>query len=150
MTHFFAKITGIPEDFVPSALGFIGATLSTVTLYVADAAAGVLQPEAQGWVQLGGTIGLVTFLTYACRTLWMALQDARDATALAQAQATSAATHAAETIALAVQAAETRMAVERAAFIATKDALEKEIRTDWKQQNEALMKALDRLDPATQ
>lgn len=149
MTHFFAKLTGIPEDFVPSALGFIGATFSTVTLYIADAAADSLKPEAQGWIQLGGTIGLITFLTYACRTLWMALQDARNATALAQAAATTAATNAADAVAKAVQASEIRMAAERAAFISAKDALEKEIRTDWKNQNDALMKALDRLDPST-
>ena len=148
MLHYLAKITGIPEDFIPSALGFVGATISTAALYLADATRGVLDPEAQGWIQLGGTIGLVTFLTYACRTLWMALQDARNHAAEAQAQASALASHAAEVVAGAVQAAESRMAVERAAFISAKDALEKEIRTDWKQQNDALIKVLDRLDPS--
>lgn len=149
MIHLFAKLTGIPEDFSPSALGFIGAAISTASLYIADAAAGTLQPEAQGWVQLGGTIGLITFLVYACRTLWMALQDARNATAAAQTAATKAATDAAAATQAAVQAAEIRMAAERAAFISAKDALEKEIRTDWKQQNDKLMAVLNRIDPST-
>jgi hypothetical protein len=147
MIHHFARLTGIPEDFAPSALGFVGASVSTATIYLADAASGVADPEVQGWVQLGGTIGLITFLVYACRTLWMALQDARNATTLAQAAAVDAASKAARAVAEAVQAAEVRMAEERSAFIAAKEALEKEIRTDWKQQNDALMKVLNRIDP---
>ena len=140
------RITGISSEGIQPVLGFLGASLSATAIWLADASQ-TLTPEAQGWVQLGGTIGLITFLVYACRTLWMALQDARTATTNALAAATATATAAAEAVAHAVETAEARMAAERAAFIAAKEALEREIRTDWKKQNDELIQVLRKLDP---
>jgi hypothetical protein len=66
-------------------LGFAGATLSGLALWVADTAEH-LPPQAQGWIQLGGTIGLVSCLAYACKTLWSELQTSRKETAALNSQ----------------------------------------------------------------
>lgn len=106
MIQMIERLTGISQEAIHPVMGLAGAIASTATLWIANTVEGI-SPEAQGWAQLGGTIGLITFLIYACRTLWNALQDSRTAAA----------------------------------------ALEKEIRTEWKQQNEALMSVLRKLDP---
>jgi hypothetical protein len=148
MTHFLVKLTGISAEALPPVLGFAGASMSTLAVWIASTS-NQITPEAQGWVQLGGTIGLITFLLYACRTLWAALQNARDATTSAQLAATEAATGAARAVAEALRESEARQAIERAAFIKAQAALEREIRGDWKSQNEALIAVLNRLDPDT-
>ena len=76
-------------------------------------------PEPSPWLQLGGTAGLVGGLSYGCCTLWKSLQQQRE-----------------------------EFTRERAAFIEAKDALEKEIRDDWKDQNDKLIAVLQRLDEA--
>ncbi len=74
-----------------------------------------------GWAQGGAYVGLVGGLSYGCITLWKALIEARH------------------------EAAE-----ERREFIAAKDALEMEIRNDWKKQNSRLVAVLERLDKHTE
>lgn len=63
-------------DATQPLLGFLGATVSGAAIWVAQAAQQV-PPEAQGWIQLGGTIGLIGCLSYACKTLWTELQTSR-------------------------------------------------------------------------
>ena len=128
-------VTSIPYEPI---LGFFGAIVSTISLQLAQSMP--LPEPAHSWVQLGGTVGLIGFLSYACVTLWKTLQATRSETTLAVQQA-------AERAAEAVRAAEDRMALERAAFVKSKDELEKEIRTDWKNQNDQLINVLNRLDP---
>lgn len=74
-------------------------------------------PDPSPWLQLGGTAGLIGGLSYGCITLWKALKEQRS-----------------------------EFTAERAAFIRAKDDLEKEIRDDWKDQNEKLMAVLNRID----
>jgi len=94
-----------PDAFHP-IIGSIGAAFCGAVIWIADAAKDV-PPEAQGWIQLGGTIGLICCLSYACKTLWSELQTSRKETA----------------------------------------SLNQLMRDDWKQQNEKLISALDKLDP---
>lgn len=104
-----------PDAFQP-VLGFLSATVATTVLYVAQAV-DQIPPQARGWMEMGGTLGLIGGLSYGCVTLWKEVQSCRR-----------------------------EMAAERAGFIAAKDSLEKEIRTEWKAQNEKLISVLDRLD----
>ena len=66
----------LPTDAFSSVLGFLGAGASTLILYIAQAADNV-PPQARGWMELGGTLGLIGFLSYACVTLWKELQTQR-------------------------------------------------------------------------
>jgi len=54
-------------------VGFIGAAFSSATLWLSDAISSNV-PVSNGIVELGGTIGLIGFLTYGCITLWKQLQ----------------------------------------------------------------------------
>jgi hypothetical protein len=96
----------LPHDAFSSVVGFIGAGLSTAVLYLAQAVDAV-PPQARGWMELGGTLGLIGGLSYACVTLWKEIQNQRR----------------------------------------SMDDLNKEIRGDWKTQNEKLIAVLDKLDP---
>lgn len=57
-------------------IGLIGATLSGAAIWVGQTAQ-QMPPETQGWIQLGGTLGLIGGLSYACKTLWSELQTSR-------------------------------------------------------------------------
>lgn len=103
-------------DPLQPVLGYLTAAASAAVLWVGQIVDNL--PISKGWLELGGTIGLVTGLSYGCVTLWKALQNQR-----------------------------VEMNQERREFIAAKDNLEKEIRTDWKQQNEKLIAVLERLEP---
>ena len=76
-------------------------------------------PEHTPWLQMGGTAGLIAGLSYGCVTLWKSLQEQRR-----------------------------EFTAERTAFIKAKDDLEREIREDWKGQNDKLIAVLQRLDDA--
>jgi hypothetical protein len=86
-------------------IGFVTATTSTVILYIAQAADSI-PAAARGWIEGGGTLGLIGGLSYGCITLWKEIQNGRREMA----------------------------------------ELNKEIRTDWKAQNEKLISVLERLD----
>jgi hypothetical protein len=111
-----------PDIHAP-VLGFVAAAFSTGSLWISQLA------DAPGWLELGGTLGLIGGLSYGCVTLWQALQDQRKES------------HAER------EAAADRAAAERREFIAAKDALELEIRSDWKNQNAKLISVLEKLDP---
>jgi|GEM_PF-2975741 len=66
----------LPTDALSSALSFCGAGASTAVLYIAQTVDQV-PPQARGWMELGGTLGLIGFLSYACVTLWKELQTQR-------------------------------------------------------------------------
>lgn len=74
-------------------------------------------PAHAPWLQVGGTAGLIGGLSYGCITLWKSLQEQRR-----------------------------EFTAERAAFIKAKDDLEKEIRDDWKEQNNKLITVLNKID----
>jgi hypothetical protein len=74
-------------------------------------------PDGAPWLQVGGTAGLIAGLSYGCVTLWKSLQEQRR-----------------------------EFTAERAAFIKAKDDLEKEIRDDWKDQNDKLITVLHKID----
>lgn len=61
------------HQLLQPTLGFTGACLSTGFLWLAEVPE-LVTPQASGWVQLGGTIGLITCLSYAVVTLWKELQ----------------------------------------------------------------------------
>lgn len=94
----------LPTDALSSVLGFIAAGVSTAVIWIAQAVEAV---PARGMMELGGTIGLIGSLSYACITLWKEIQNQRRAM----------------------------------------DELNREIRGDWKTQNEKLISVLDKLDP---
>ena len=52
----------------------VGASGSTVALWLAETISDV-SPISRGWIELGGTIGLIGFLSYGCITLWKKLQE---------------------------------------------------------------------------
>lgn len=93
-----------PDPLHP-LLGVIGAGVSGSAIWLADTAEH-LPPQAQGWIQLGGTIGLISCLAYACKTLWSELQMSRKAA----------------------------------------DDLNRQMRDDWKEQNQKLINVLEKLD----
>lgn len=109
-------------------IGYATAMASGAGYYLAQHT-DAIPVQARGWMELGGTLGLIGGLSYGCVTLWKALQEQRK----------ESATNAKE---LADKAAD-----ERKAFLAAKDALELEIRTDWKQQNARLIAVLEKIDP---
>jgi len=74
-------------------------------------------PNQAPWLQVGGTAGLIAGLSYGCVTLWRSLQEQRR-----------------------------EFTSERAAFIKAKEELEKEIRNDWKGQNDKLIAVLQKID----
>jgi hypothetical protein len=74
-------------------------------------------PAHAPWLQVGGTAGLIGGLSYGCITLWKSLQEQRR-----------------------------EFTSERAAFIKAKEELEKEIRNDWKGQNDKLISVLQKID----
>ncbi len=61
----------------------------------------------KGWIEVGGTIGLIVGLSYGCTTLWKEVQKQKQEIA----------------------------------------HLNKEVREDWKKQNDRLISALDKIDP---
>jgi hypothetical protein len=63
-------ITTIPHEPI---LGFLGGFFSAGLLWIADVAPQSL-PVPEGVIQLGGTVGLIGFLSYGCVTLWKQLQ----------------------------------------------------------------------------
>lgn len=93
-------------DAISSACSFVLAGLSTATIWIAQAVDSV-PPQARGWMELGGTIGLIGGLSYGIVTLWKELQNQKRDTA----------------------------------------ELNKEIREDWKKQNDKLIAVLEKLDP---
>jgi hypothetical protein len=64
------SLPSIPTDPI---LGFLGGLVSASVLWLSDAIS-VNAPVPQGVVELGGTIGLIGFLSYGCVTLWKQLQ----------------------------------------------------------------------------
>jgi hypothetical protein len=63
-------ISHIPYDPI---LGFLGGLSSAFLLFISDVAPSAL-PVPEGVIQLGGTVGLIGFLSYGCVTLWKQLQ----------------------------------------------------------------------------
>jgi hypothetical protein len=63
-------ITNIPYDPI---LGFLGGLFSASMLLISDVAPEAI-PVPEGVIQLGGTVGLIGFLSYGCVTLWKQLQ----------------------------------------------------------------------------
>jgi len=121
-------------------LGFTGATFSTATLWLAQAPDLVSSPQLTGWMQLGGTAGLIGGLSYGCITLWKALQTQRTESAAERTE--NAATMAAERVAMNLA-----MTNERASHQADKAALNAEIRGELKEQTNKLIAVLEKLDP---
>jgi hypothetical protein len=93
-------------EAIASVVSFSAAGLSTGTLWIAQAVESV-PPQARGWMELGGTIGLIGGLSYGCVTLWKEVQNQKRDMA----------------------------------------DLNKEIREDWKKQNDKLITVLEKLDP---
>jgi hypothetical protein len=93
----------IPFDPI---LGFSTAGFSTAALWLAQTADQVV-PGVKGWIEVGGTIGLIAGLSYGCTTLWKEVQKQKQEIA----------------------------------------QLNKEVREDWKKQNDRLISALDKIDP---
>jgi hypothetical protein len=87
-------------------LGFSTAGFSTAALWLAQTADQVV-PGVKGWIEVGGTIGLIVGLSYGCTTLWKEVQKQKQEIA----------------------------------------HLNKEVREDWKKQNDRLISALDKIDP---
>jgi len=101
---------------LPPIMGFLWAGASTLAIWFADIGSEV-SPVSRGWIELGGTLGLIGGLSYACKTLWKALDRLR---------------------------AETNE--ERENHHARIAALNLEIRTEKKQQNDRLIAVLEKLD----
>jgi len=95
-------------------VGAVGAGCSTIVIAVAEA----LPSVPQGWVELGGTLGLIGFLSYGCITLWKELQ-------LAKKEARD----------------------DRDKHYKTVADLNLEIREEKRDQNERLITAISKLDP---
>jgi len=112
-------------DIHSPVIGFVAAGFSSASIWIAQL------PGSPGWLEMGGTLGLIGGLSFACITMWKALQDHRHESR-AEREADAA-----------------RADRERREFIAAKDALELEIRSDWKAQNAKLISVLERLDPDT-
>jgi len=98
-------------------LGFVTAGLSTATIWLAETVSQV-SPVSKGWIEVGGTIGLIGGLSYGCVTLWKEIQrmntDARN---------------------------------EREIHRAEVAALNAEIREEKRVQNDKLIEVLNKLDP---
>lgn len=58
-------------------IGFTAATLSATALWLAESIPSI-PPETRGWVEVGGTIGLIGGLSFACSKLWSEIQKMRD------------------------------------------------------------------------
>ena len=110
----------LPADPSNPILGFLGAAVSTGSLWLAQATESIesIAPATRGWMEVGGTVGLIGGLSFGCVTLWSELKRVR----------TDAATK--------DEKAQDKM-----------DKLNEEIRTDWKQQNDKLIAVLEKLDP---
>lgn len=103
-------------DFSHPLLGYLGAGVSTAVYWVAQTV-DAIPPPARGWMEVGGTFGLIGGLTYGCVTLWKELQRVRsDANAQLDAS---------------------RKEISE---------LNREIRGDWKTQNDKLITVLEKLD----
>jgi len=122
-------ISAIYTEIAQPIIGFVGATASAAMMYVAQTPEVVSRPEISGWMQLGGTAGLIGGLSYACLTLWKALQTQRSEMATERKESAS------------------EMAAERAAHDAGKAALNAEIRGELKKQTQDLIEVLSKLDP---
>lgn len=107
----------ILDPHVNPLLGFVTAGVSTATLWMADIVAEV-SPVSKGWIEVGGTIGLIGGLAYGCVTLWKEIQKMND--------------YARE---------------EREAHREEVAALNAEIRNEKKAQNDKLIEVLNKLDP---
>jgi hypothetical protein len=107
----------IIDPHVNPLLGFVTAGLSTATIWLAETVSHV-SPVSKGWIEIGGTVGLIGGLSYGCVTLWKEIQrmnkDARD---------------------------------EREAHRAEVAALNAEIREEKRIQNDKLIEVLNKLDP---
>ena len=107
------------DPILAPVFGFLGAGISTLALWLADVAAGV-SPVSKGWIELGGTLGLIGCLSYACLTLWKSLDRQRK-------EATE----------------------ERDKHHLEIAKLNLEIRTEKREQNDKLIEVLNKLDPDT-
>lgn len=105
------------EPLLAPVIGFLWAGISTLALWLADAMSEV-SPISKGWIELGGTLGLIGGLAYGCITLWKELQTQKR------------------------EAREDREAHHKE--IAN---LNLEIRTEKREQNDKLIEVLNRLDP---
>lgn len=105
------------DPHVNPLIGFTTAGLSTATIWLAETASQV-SPVSKGWIEVGGTIGLIGGLSYGCVTLWKEIQrmnnDAR---------------------------------LEREVHRAEVAALNAEIRDEKRSQNDKLIEVLNKLDP---
>ena len=86
-------------------LGFTCATVSTFALWLAQTEMAIPEP-AKKWIETGGTVGLISGLSFGCVTLWKANQAQKKEMA----------------------------------------ELNKEIRSDWKAQNDRLIATLEKLE----
>ena len=107
----------ILDPHVNPLVGFVTAGLSTATIWLAETVSEV-SPVSKGWIEIGGTIGLIGGLSYGCVTLWKEIQrmnqDAR---------------------------------AEREAHREEVAALNAEIRNEKRDQNDKLIEVLNKLDP---
>lgn len=98
-------------------IGFLWATISTVSIWLSQAVSEV-SPISKGWIELGGTIGLIGGLSYGCITLWKE-----------------------------IQAQKTEARNEREKHHSEIAALNLEIRIEKREQNDKLIAVLEKLDP---
>jgi hypothetical protein len=98
-------------------VGFVTAGISTATIWFAETVSQV-SPVSKGWIEIGGTVGLVCGLSYGCVTLWNEIQRMN-----ADARA------------------------EREAHREEVAALNAEIREEKRSQNDKLIEVLNKLDP---
>jgi hypothetical protein len=107
----------ILDPHVNPLVGFVTAGISTATIWLAEIGSEV-SPVSKGWIEVGGTIGLIGGLSYGCVTLWKEIQrmnkDARE---------------------------------EREAHREEVAALNAEIRNEKRDQNDKLIEVLNKLDP---
>ena len=107
----------ILDPHINPLVGFVTAGLSTATIWLAETVSQV-SPVSKGWIEIGGTVGLIGGLSYGCVTLWKEIQrmnqDARD---------------------------------EREAHREEVAALNEEIRREKRDQNDKLIEVLNKLDP---
>ncbi len=129
------------SEIAQPVIGFVGAGVSYVFITLADVVPEVVsRPELSGWMQLGGTAGLIGGLSYGCVTLWKALQTQRSE--MNQERKDSAKVMADERAAMNLS-----MANERTAHEADKARLNADIRGELKKQTQDLIEVLNKLDP---
>ena len=132
----------IHEQILSSVHGFVLSGVSTLALWVAQTPEVAAMPGLTGWMQLGGTAGLIGGLAYGCVTLWKALQTQRS-------EMNTERKEAAQTMADERAAMNLAVSNERTLHEADKAALNAEIRGELKAQTNKLIEVLNKLDPDT-